>query len=176
MNILVLRIGHRPTRDARITTHVCLVARAFGANGVLIDTKDPKLEEKIKDVIERWGNSFKVISGVNPKKVVKKWRGLIVHLTMYGLHIDNVLPLIKRDTRKMLIIVGSQKVPRFYYENSDYNVAVGHQPHSEVSALAIFLDRLFEGKELKKDFKGIFKVLPTAHGKRVLQLNSNAKK
>ncbi|MEM2080074.1 MAG: tRNA (cytidine(56)-2'-O)-methyltransferase, partial [Nitrososphaerota archaeon] len=41
------------------------------------------------------------------------------------------------------------KVPRVYYELSDYNVAVGHQPHSEIAALAIFLDRLYSGKELK---------------------------
>ncbi|MHC1589292.1 MAG: RNA methyltransferase, partial [Methermicoccaceae archaeon] len=34
------------------------------------------------------------------------------------------------------------KVPREVYELSDYNVAVGNQPHSEVAALAVMLDRL----------------------------------
>ena len=35
--IIVLRIGHRIGRDKRITTHVALVARAFGANKIIID-------------------------------------------------------------------------------------------------------------------------------------------
>ena len=37
--IIVLRIGHRIGRDKRITTHVALVARAFGANEIIIDKK-----------------------------------------------------------------------------------------------------------------------------------------
>jgi len=35
--ITVLRIGHRISRDKRITTHVALVARAFGADKILIE-------------------------------------------------------------------------------------------------------------------------------------------
>ncbi len=30
MMIAVLRLGHRPERDKRITTHVALTSRAFG--------------------------------------------------------------------------------------------------------------------------------------------------
>ncbi|MCG7848715.1 MAG: tRNA (cytidine(56)-2'-O)-methyltransferase, partial [ANME-2 cluster archaeon] len=33
MNIVVLRLGHRPERDQRVTTHVGLTARALGASG-----------------------------------------------------------------------------------------------------------------------------------------------
>ena len=40
--ITILRIGHRISRDKRITTHVALVARAFGADNILVDTKDKK--------------------------------------------------------------------------------------------------------------------------------------
>ncbi|TFG70124.1 MAG: tRNA (cytidine(56)-2'-O)-methyltransferase, partial [Methanomassiliicoccus sp.] len=29
--IVVLRLGHRPERDQRVTTHVALTARALGA-------------------------------------------------------------------------------------------------------------------------------------------------
>jgi tRNA (cytidine56-2'-O)-methyltransferase len=43
--ITVLRIGHRLGRDKRITTHVALVARAFGANKILVDTVDKKIME-----------------------------------------------------------------------------------------------------------------------------------
>ncbi|MCC6052717.1 MAG: tRNA (cytidine(56)-2'-O)-methyltransferase, partial [Desulfurococcaceae archaeon] len=34
--IYVLRYGHRPERDKRVTTHVALVARAFGASGFIL--------------------------------------------------------------------------------------------------------------------------------------------
>ena len=34
MNIEVLRIGQRILRDDRVTTHVALVARAFGASKI----------------------------------------------------------------------------------------------------------------------------------------------
>src|SRR5207244_13617119 len=34
--IVVLRMGHRIPRDWRLTTHVCLTARALGAEGVII--------------------------------------------------------------------------------------------------------------------------------------------
>ncbi|MGC9107424.1 MAG: tRNA (cytidine(56)-2'-O)-methyltransferase, partial [Infirmifilum sp.] len=30
MEVVVLRLYHRPDRDKRVTTHVALVARAFG--------------------------------------------------------------------------------------------------------------------------------------------------
>ena len=34
--VIILRLGHRPERDKRITTHVALTARAFGAEGMLL--------------------------------------------------------------------------------------------------------------------------------------------
>ena len=44
--ISILRLGHRISRDKRITTHVALVARAFGANNIFIDTKILKLKRR----------------------------------------------------------------------------------------------------------------------------------
>jgi tRNA (cytidine56-2'-O)-methyltransferase len=47
-------------------------------------------------------------------------------------------------------------------------VSVGNQPHSECSALAIFLDRYFEGKELERDFDGAkIKIVPKERGKAI---------
>ena len=43
--IYILRLGHRPERDKRITTHVALTARAFGAKGIFVSTKDEVLEK-----------------------------------------------------------------------------------------------------------------------------------
>ncbi len=93
------------------------------------------------------------------KKAVNEWKakgGVVVHLTAYGENIQtsNVLGRIKALNKDVMLLVGSQKVPGDFYssEVSDFNVAVGNQPHSECSALAIFLDRYFEGKELGKTF------------------------
>ncbi|NIU84342.1 MAG: tRNA (cytidine(56)-2'-O)-methyltransferase, partial [Candidatus Thorarchaeota archaeon] len=41
-------------------------------------------------------------------------------------------------------------------------------PHSEIAALAIFLDRLFQRKELKRRFEGAkIKVTPQERGKKI---------
>jgi tRNA (cytidine56-2'-O)-methyltransferase len=57
------------------------------------------------------------------------------------------------------------------YQLADWNVAVGNQPHSEVAALAVFLDRLFEGQELTKEFDGGLKILPSPRGKHVVGMD-----
>ena len=104
-----------------------------------------------------------------------RWRadgGVIVHLTAYGENIQtsNVLQRIKSEDRDVMLVVGSQKVPGDFYseEVSDFNVSVGNQPHSECSALAIFLDRYFEGKELAVDFKDAkIRIIPKVRGKQI---------
>jgi tRNA (cytidine56-2'-O)-methyltransferase len=151
--IEVLRIGHRPDRDKRITTHVALVSRAFGSHGIIIDTKDDKLEETVRSVRERFGGRFQIRSGVNRKNIMNSWKGTIVHLTMYGTPIDKVKDEIPRD-EDLLIIVGAEKVPPDVYDNSHFNISVANQPHSEVSALAIFLDRYYQGREFDLTFEG----------------------
>ncbi|MGZ7135889.1 MAG: tRNA (cytidine(56)-2'-O)-methyltransferase, partial [Methanobacterium sp.] len=50
MQINVLRLDHRHNRDTRITTHVCLTARAFGASRVIISgDEDKKLIDNVRD-------------------------------------------------------------------------------------------------------------------------------
>jgi len=159
--IVVLRWGHRPQRDARLTTHVALAARALGASGLILsDIVDEKIKETILKVIKNWGGSFFFEMGIPWKKVIEDWKtkgGVVVHLTAYGENIEtsDVLKKIRNSGRDVLIIVGSQKVPKEFFLNeiSDFNVAIGNQPHSECAALAVFLDRFFEGKELAKNFR-----------------------
>ncbi len=171
--ITVLRIGHRPQRDKRITTHVALVARAFGADRIIITTKDEKIERSVRDIVERFGGNFEILSGIPLKRALKDFKGTIVHLTMYGLPVDDVIPKISKD-EDLMIIVGAEKVPREIYEIADFNVAVGNQPHSEVAALAIFLDRFFEGRELRREFENAkMKVIPQDRGKRVINLEKD---
>jgi len=163
-----MRIGHRPHRDKRVTTHVALSSRALGAKGIYVDTADRVLEDNIKSVSERFGGDFEIRTGVKWKDAVKKFDGIIVHLTMYGQKLDEALPKI--DPKKnIMIIVGAEKVPPEIYERADYNVSVGNQPHSEIAALAIFMDRLTKGKELYSDRKGKFTVIPNERGKTVAE-------
>lgn len=165
--INILRIGHRISRDKRITTHVALVARAFGADKIFIDTLDKKIEETIISTIKRFGGNFEIITGVDKKKIVDKWNGTIVHLTMYGEKLNKVVNKIDKH-KDLLIIVGAEKVPPWIYEMSDYNVSVGNQPHSEVAALAVFLDRYTDGKWINKKFNGKLEILPSNRGKKVV--------
>ena len=95
-----------------------------------------------------------------------------MHLTAYGENIQtsDVIGRIKAAGKPVMLLVGSQKVPGEFYsdEVSDFNVAVGNQPHSECSALAIFLDRYFEGKELAKPFeKAKMEIVPKERGKQI---------
>ncbi|MFQ6053376.1 MAG: tRNA (cytidine(56)-2'-O)-methyltransferase [Candidatus Bathyarchaeia archaeon] len=171
MSIRVLRLGHRPFRDKRVTTHLMLAARAFGAAGALYTgTMDPSLEETIREVCRDWGGSFPVEYAEDWRRAIRVWkrRGKVVHLTMYGLPLREVIPLIRGDPSEKLVVVGGVKVPGEIYGLADWNVAVTSQPHSEVSALAVFLHELFEGRELERAFPGArLRVVPQERGKRV---------
>lgn len=165
--ITILRIGHRISRDKRITTHVALVARAFGADKILVDTEDKKIEETIRSTCNRFGGNFEIKTGVDKKKVIRDWDGTIVHLTMYGEELKKAIKKFDKD-KDLLVIVGAEKVPPQIYEMADFNVSIGNQPHSEVAALAIFLDRYNEGLWQKKRFNGKIKILPSNKGKKVV--------
>lgn len=169
--VYVLRLGHRPERDKRITTHVGLVARAFGANGFILEGCDESVLESLRKVMGIWGGSMVLECCSDGKDVVRRWRqsgGEVIHLTMYGLPLDDVVDVIRTSPKPKLVIVGAEKVERFYYETSDYNVAVGNQPHSEVSALALFLDRLFRGRWAYLEFGNAkLKIIPSSRGKVV---------
>ena len=171
MRVVVLRIGHRPERDKRITTHVGLVARAFGASEMLLTGRDAHIEESLADASRRWGGSFALKSDVSWKGEVIRWKeagGKVVHLTMYGSNLPDVMDEISHCEKDLLVAVGAEKVPAEMYQLADWNVAVGNQPHSEVAALAVFLDRLFMGRELEEDYAGGLKIVPSARGKQVL--------
>jgi tRNA (cytidine56-2'-O)-methyltransferase len=175
---VVLRWGHRPLRDVRLTTHVALTARALGASGIILsDIQDKKIKETIQKLTEDWGGQFFFEMGTHWKKAIKQWKrkgGATVHLTAYGENIQksDVLKRIKKTEKDILIIVGSQKVPKEFFSKafSDFNVAIGNQPHSECASLAVFLDRFFEGEELESDFENAWiKIIPQKRGKRTVK-------
>lgn len=172
MRVVVLRLGHRPHRDARITTHVALIARAFGAEGIVIaDVKDQKIEQSVRKTVERWGGSFWIQSGVPWKEYIREWTGEIIHLTMYGIPIQIAIDRIRKSDKDKLVIVGAEKVPGEVFKISDYNVAVTSQPHSECGSLAVFLDWLFQGREMDLEFEGAkIRVIPQEKGKKMMKL------
>jgi tRNA (cytidine56-2'-O)-methyltransferase len=164
-------------RDARLTTHVALTARALGASGFLLaDTRDETIRATVEKVTGSWGGDFFFEMGTPWKSVVRDWKtkgGIVVHLTAYGENIQtsNVLDRIRNAGNDVLLIVGSQKVPKDFFQKevSDYNVSIGNQPHSECAALAVFLDRFFEGKELAKEFGNAkIKIIPRERGKKTI--------
>ena len=84
---------------------------------------------------------------------------------MYGMPLMEKMPEMKKQ-EKILIVVGSEQVPAEIYQLADYNISVTNQPHSEVAALAITLDRLMDGKELAGlDFDGEISITPSERGK-----------
>lgn len=170
MVIEVVRIGQRLVRDDRVTTHVALVARAFGCSKIFMTEVNPEIRETLEKINKTWGGNFAVEFIDNWKSVVKKKKGeyKIVHLTMYGESINDVDDQLRKEDN-LVIVVGAEKVPREIYELADYNVGIGNQPHSEISALAILLDRIQKGEQFKNSFPGAKrKIIPTKKGKNVL--------
>ncbi len=177
---MVLRWGHRE-RDKRLTTHVALTARALGAPGIILaDIRDERVKATIEKVVNNWGGPFNFEMGKPWKQVVMDWKakdGLVVHLTAYGENIQTsgVIQRIRKKCKDVLVLVGSRKVPTEFFseEVSDFNVAIGSQPHSECSSLAIFLDRLLKGRGLSRKFeKARIRIIPQVRGKKLIKAES----
>lgn len=174
MRVVVLRLGHRIPRDPRVTTHVCLTARALGTDGVIIsDVRDSGIERTIQTVTDRFGGNFFVRSGDPHMRVIRDWisqGGHVVHLTAYGMPIARVIEDIAKTPSDKLVIVGAEKVPAEIYNAATWNVAVTNQPMSEVGALAIFLDWLFVHREFEREFRDAkVRIVPSERGKKIVE-------
>lgn len=172
--ITVLRLDHRLGRDTRITTHVCLTARAFGADKVILSgERDKHIIESVESVVDNWGGDFQVEYNAKSLSVIKehKRNGFeIIHLTMYGKHVEEIIPTIRDNGRDKLIIVGGSRVPTEVYELADWNLSVTNQPHSEVAALAICLHYVMDAKELDITYDdGKMQIVPNNEHKEVIK-------
>ena len=154
-----------------MTTHIGLTARALGADRVLLAGDASQSRDTVADITDRFGGPFEAELVEGHRGVVRGWDGRVVHLTMYG----EPVQAVERDLRAahredpLLVVVGAEKVPWDVYEAADWNVGVTNQPHSEVAALAVFLDRLFEGRELDREWADADRrVVPESTGKRVV--------
>jgi len=174
--VVVVRLGHRPGRDDRMTTHVGLTARALGADRVVVGDDASGAAGTVRDITDRFGGPFEVDVASDPLSVVREWDDRIAHLTMYGQPVGDVAADVRaaHGDSPLLVVVGAEKVPFEVYELADWNVAVTNQPHSEVASLAVFLDRLFEGRELDREWVGADRVVvPQETGKRVEDATSD---
>lgn len=171
----MLRLGHRIRRDKRATTHLFLAARALGADGAYYTgDRDEMIEKSISRVNEVWGGSFRVEYVRDWKRVLKLWKdaeGESIHLTMYGIPLQEKIGEIRASSRDKLIIVGGPKVPSEVFKIADWNISVTSQPHSEISALSIFLHELLEGKELQMEFENAkVRIIPQIRGKKIAKM------
>jgi len=174
--VVVVRYGHRPGRDDRMTTHVGLTARALGADRVVVPDNATQSVETVRDITDRFGGPFEIEQSDSLGALVRNFEGTVVHLTMYGLPVQDVEADVRVDLAAgpLLIVVGGEKVPFELYEHADYNVGVTNQPHSEVAGLAVFLDRLFEGRELNQAWVDAEnRVIPKATGKKVVPVDDD---
>ena len=175
--VIVLRMGHRFFRDSRVTTHVCLTARALGADGVIIaDREDKTVEATIREVARRFGGNFSIESGKPWRKTIRDWSdegGKVVHLTAYGLRLPDVIQEINNTNGGILVVVGSEKMPGEVFKLADWNVSVTNQPMSEVAALAVFLDWHLQRRSFDKAFaNGQVEIVPSSNQKLVRQVVS----
>ncbi|MDG6902498.1 MAG: tRNA (cytidine(56)-2'-O)-methyltransferase, partial [Nitrososphaerota archaeon] len=143
-SIRVLRVGQRYVRDERTLTHLCLVSRALGAETIYLEDAEKDVLTTLEGVNRTWGGAFQAVLGASWRSVIKEAKKegrSVVHLTMYGMPLQDVVPEL-RKADKLLVVVGGPKVPGRIYHEADYNVAVTSQPHSEVAALAIALHEI----------------------------------
>jgi len=178
--VTIFRMGHRIFRDKRITTHLALVSRALGASGIIIaGEKDDNIIKSVEKVVTEWGGDFTIefISFEEWKPFFEEWvdkQNKIIHLTMYG---EN-LPIFQQNEefvrlksspellKRLLIVVGGEKVPAKVYQYANWNIAISSQPHSEVGSLAIFLNHIIS-TSLDISFSNPSRqILPSIEGKK----------
>jgi tRNA (cytidine56-2'-O)-methyltransferase len=139
---------------------------------MLLASDDPSIKQNIEDVATRWGGNFYVVNDVNWKQEIRKWKeegGKVCHLSMYGINLPDAVAEI-RQCEKLMLVVGAEKVPSEIYDLADWNIAVGNQPHSEVAAVAITLDRIALSDPLQQCLSGgKLSIIPTERGKKVIE-------
>ena len=147
---------------------------------LLSGDEDEKLFENVVSVNERFGHGLDCRYEKSPLKYLRNIvnnevnRPTVVHLTMYGEPFKSTTPSIPKGNG-VIVIVGGAKVPGEIFKISDYNIAVGNQPHSEVAALAVALSQWHSSVAIQSRFEGgSIRVIPSREGKNVVDKKSTS--
>ena len=169
--VSVLRLGHRRERHKRITSHLGLTARAFGADEVILAGEDDDSAlETWNSVSERFGGALECRFEPKPMSWLRRFAdsGTVIHLTMYGEPWREVTGQIPKD-KPTVIVVGGTKVPAEVFSIANHNISIGNQPHSEVAALGVFMESWIGPIEESTKFAGgEIEVVPSERGKKVV--------
>ncbi len=172
--VSVLRLGHRYPRDARVSTHLALVSWAFGIDELIYTgDRDVEFESNVGRIISKWGSKFVIRYEDNYRDIIKQYKSKdyrIIHLTMYGVNVNYLMDELL-NISKHLVVVGGQKVPGEIFRLSDFNVAIGGLPHSEISALAVYLDRIYMGIQLERHPSVSRSIVQMKLGKKIVEDN-----
>ena len=108
--IAVLRIGHRINRDKRITTHCALVARAFGAKKIFIDTLD-----KINNEISVFSSIGDDLGGDDVDRMIYEY--IIENLLQFkpNVGIDDLKERILYTCERIKINLSTSKKTEIYF-------------------------------------------------------------
>ena len=75
LKVSVMRLGHRVDRDKRMTSHLGLTARAFGADEVILSgDDDPTPIETWRSVTSRFGGHFSCRYEGKPMKWLRSFQ------------------------------------------------------------------------------------------------------
>lgn len=169
--LTVLRIGHRAGRDKRMTTHCALTSRALGADKMIYTgDHDNDMEENVERVNSNWGGDFNIEHKNSWKSFLKENNSTIIYLSMYGIPYQEEVNEIKDSEKDKIIVIGGKKVPGNIYDYIDIQLAVTNQPHSEVAALAVFLENLQDIEQIGHD-NAKLEVIPRRKGKEIKEKN-----
>ena len=85
VDLTVLRLNHRPSRDKRVSTHIALTTRAMGGKKIYYSGKyDTSLERSVERVKETWGGLFEVEFLEKHLKDYLKWKKEVGLLNQYN--------------------------------------------------------------------------------------------
>ncbi len=153
--------------DAKNMENLVLTSRAFGASAITFMAADAKLKSRTTNycskVNERWGGGFTVGFCSNWRRfIAQKKNYKTVYLTMFGVNLRKLDQTI-RTYKNLIIIVSLHEYAKEIYKAADFNISISSQPHTMLSAIAVFLNSYYRGRELALHFENAaYKIIPNS--------------
>ena len=126
MVIEVVRIGQRVVRDDRVTTHVALVSRAFGAEKIFMTEVNPEIKDTLEKINKTWGGNFMVEFIDKWKSIIKKKKEenfRIVHLSMYGENINDVQEKLREEESGVYGVGANGSFRKLSFTGVDFTIS-----------------------------------------------------